>query len=726
MPGVSLFRFGQPFTSLEHAMPVKYGQHAFFQPPGQPGRLTAIQQPAREARRNLAAIGEFSQYDPAFLDGQRARAITVVDGRLTQTTQRDQHIIGHHRCLLAGGGCGFGVAGIGGITQSMNIGELSMPERGRVHVHPACGIGQRAAANEVGGNLRGHHVQHFKAVLDGFAAAIGLRANKRSTLARPVDCHQPMAELEVDGVPLDVIHQRRYIVRHTKQHATGVEELRIDLRQTAGFQPVVTRQVHGLLWRTGAFDRHGRLSKQRAPLLQALHQLPGIGCQVIAIVGGHAVGTQRLDQPVDGRPVQLQAGAGHQLLIAKRTPVGERQGIVLRFEGRHRSLDPLHTFGNQRRHAACRRLRRENARADHGPARLVIVGIGRVDQGDLQGSITGEQACGGGDTGSTTTNDQDLTGSYRSIHHRVSQGGQRSKSIERDLQVDDAVVFRLGKVPAAHVDLHRRQHQHRHIQRHVTGFTHADERVFIYTVMNMDVAGALFGDGGHVFQLTTVGQVVVAHEQQGVRRQRQQFVNGAVQGARIGSGKVATGGAVIGHEQRVAHKRDRGVTNLHQVTHARRCMPGRMHGLDLKCSKGKRGVVFQQHIELAAIAGKVRRRVEQRAKGFLHGGDVAADDDLSAKLLFQVRRSREVISMHMGFENPLHRSPQRLYPADHPVGRLGPGAARLGVVIEHAVDQRALLASQVHHQVADGPGMAVEEGFDIKFFTDDHVQFPWL
>ncbi|RMN37933.1 hypothetical protein ALQ60_102022 [Pseudomonas syringae pv. papulans] len=726
MPGVSLFRFGQPFTALEHAMPVQRGQHSRFQPPGQSGRLATLQQPARKARRDLAAIGEFGQHNAAFLDRQRARAITVIHSGFTPTTQRDQHVVGHHRRLLACRRGGLGVAGIGDIAQAMHIGELAVLQRGRVHVHPACGIGQRAAADEVGGNLRRHYVQHFEALLDGLAAAIGLRADERSTLARSVDGDQPMAEPEVDGVALDVLHQRWHIVGDTEQHATGVVELRIDLRETAAFQPVIAGQVHRLLWRTGALDRHGRLSEQRAALFQVLHQLPGVGRQVIAIVGGHAIGPERFHQPVDGRPVQLQAGADHQLLITEHAAVAQRQRIVLRLEGRYCSLDPLHAFWNQRSHAARRRLRGEDPRTDHGPAGLVIMGIGGVDQSDLQGSVAGEQACGSGDTGSTATDDQDLTGCCRSIHHRVSQGGQRSKGIERDLQVDDAVVFRLGKVSAAHVDLHRRQHQHRHVQRRVAGFAHADERVFIHTVVHMDIAGALFGNRGHVFQLTAIGQVVVAHEQQGLRRQRQQFLDRAIQRARIGPREVTPGGAVIRHEQRIADKRDRGVTDLHQVTHARRRVSGRVHGLDLKRAEGERRVVFQQHIELAAITGKVGRRVEQRAEGFLHGGDVAANDNLPTQPLFQIRRCREVISVHVGFENPLHRGAQRLRPFDHPVGRLGPGAAGLGVVIEHAVDQRTLLAVQVHHQIADGPGMRVEERFDMEFFTDDHVQFPWL
>ncbi|RML61921.1 hypothetical protein ALQ93_102605 [Pseudomonas syringae pv. pisi] len=421
------------------------------------------------------------------------------------TTQRDQYVVGHHRRLLACRCGGLGIAGIGDVTQTMNIGKLPVLQRGRVDIHPACGIGQRAAADEVRGNLRRHYVQHFEALLDGLAAAIGLRANEGRALARPVDGDQPMAELEVDGVALDVLHQRRDIVGDTEQHATGVVELRIDLRETAAFQPVIAGQVHGLLWRTGALDRHGRLGKQRAALLQVLHQLPGVGRQVIAIVGGHAIGPERFHQPVDSRPVQLQAGADHQLLITEQAAVGQRQRIVLRLEGRHRSLDPLHACGYQRGHAACRRLRGEDPRTDHGPAGLVIMGIGRVDQGDLQGSVAGQQACGSSDTGSTATDDQDLTGCCRSIHHRVFQSGQRSKGIERDLQVDDAVVFRLGKVSAAHVDLHRWQHQHRHVQRCVTGFAHADERVFIHSVVHMDVAGALFGNRGHVLQLPAIG-----------------------------------------------------------------------------------------------------------------------------------------------------------------------------------------------------------------------------
>ncbi|RMU62387.1 hypothetical protein ALP29_200172 [Pseudomonas syringae pv. avii] len=84
------------------------------------------------------------------------------------------------------------------------------------------------------------------------------------------------------------------------------------------------------------------------------------------------------------------------------------------------------------------------------------MGVGGVHQRDLQRGITGKQACGGRYTGSTATDNQDLAVSVQGSHRRVSESGQGLKSIERDLQIDDAVVIRLGKVATAHVDLHCR------------------------------------------------------------------------------------------------------------------------------------------------------------------------------------------------------------------------------------------------------------------------------
>jgi hypothetical protein len=57
---------------------------------------------------------------------------------------------------------------------------------------------------------------------------------------------------------------------------------------------------------------------------------------------------------------------------------------------------------------------------------------------------------------------------------------------------------------------------------------------------------------GHEQQLAAAGLVVVAHVQARIGGQAQHLVDGAVERARIAAGEIAAGGAVVGHEQRVA------------------------------------------------------------------------------------------------------------------------------------------------------------------------------
>ncbi len=64
--------------------------------------------------------------------------------------------------------------------------------------------------------------------------------------------------------------------------------------------------------------------------------------------------------------------------------------------------------------------------------------------------------------------------------------------------------------------------------------------------------------------------------------------------------------------------------------------------------------VGEQMIELAAVPAEFLAGVEKAAKGLLHGRDALADGELSAHLLLQPRRSRQVVGMGVCFEVPLH------------------------------------------------------------------------
>ncbi|MNM57066.1 hypothetical protein D3C81_682530 [compost metagenome] len=168
---------------------------------------------------------------------------------------------------------------------------------------------------------------------------------------------------------------------------------------------MVARQVKRFLRRTGALDRHRRLGEQGTALLELLHQLPGVRGQVVAVVGGHAVAAQGLAQAIDSLPVEFQAWANHQLLVADGAATFEDNELAQGVEALHPRLDPLHAPGNGRGHGARRARRLEHTCADHGPAGLVVMHFGRVDQRNIQRWITADQAGRRGDTGGAGTDD---------------------------------------------------------------------------------------------------------------------------------------------------------------------------------------------------------------------------------------------------------------------------------------------------------------------------------
>ena len=130
--------------------------------------------------------------------------------------------------------------------------------------------------------------------------------------------------------------------------------------------------------------------------------------------------------------------------------------------------------------------------------------------------------------------------------------------------------------------------------------------------------------------------------------------------------------------------------------------------------------IFEKHIELAAITGEARLGIEQRAKDFLHLGNVRTDGGMAAELAFEVSRRREVVGVHVGFQHPLHGGLELCHTIDQAIRRSGAGAPGLGVVVQHAVDQCALKGFTIHDQIADGRGRLVVEGVHVKVVADDH------
>ena len=124
--------------------------------------------------------------------------------------------------------------------------------------------------------------------------------------------------------------------------------------------------------------------------------------------------------------------------------------------------------------------------------------------------------------------------------------------------------------------------------------------------------------------------------------------------------------------------------------------------------------ILEQVVELTSVLREARAGIEQRTEDLLHGRDVLADAQSPAQRLAQVRRRREVVGVYMRFENPLHLGAQLPDPCDEPISAGRTGAPRLGVVVQHAVDQRALHRAAIQHQITHGPRRWIEEAFDLK------------
>ena len=144
-------------------------------------------------------------------------------------------------------------------------------------------------------------------------------------------------------------------------------------------------EVHRLLRRAGAFDRHRRLREDRAPALRLLHQLPGVGREVIAVVRGDAVAAERFGRPSIASQSSLMPGQTiRRPYLTTRQP-SRITASFCRLEGGDGGLDPLDARAGSGCPSCARCPSRiEDAGADHGPAGLVVVDVGRVDDGDVE------------------------------------------------------------------------------------------------------------------------------------------------------------------------------------------------------------------------------------------------------------------------------------------------------------------------------------------------------
>ena len=148
----------------------------------------------------------------------------------------------------------------------------------------------------------------------------------------------------------------------------------------------------------------------------------------------------------------------------------------------------------------------------------------------------------------------------------------------------------------------------------------------------MNVRGFFLGDRRFPLNFASPGRVIVAHEQPHAVRQFQDALDGAVEHACVAAGKSARSGSTIGHKESIADKR----SIADHVRHARRCVTGCVHREGLQIADLVSVAVFEEAIELTAIALEFSTFVENLPEDVLHDPNVLADADLSADLALDI------------------------------------------------------------------------------------------
>ena len=138
--------------------------------------------------------------------------------------------------------------------------------------------------------------------------------------------------------------------------------------------------------------------------------------------------------------------------------------------------------------------------------------------------------------------------------------------------------------------------------------------------------------------------------------------------------------------------------------------------LDAQAAQIQAFTIGDQMVKLAAIDRKVRLQVEDAFEDFLHRRDVGANGRFATQAGFQVGGSAQVVGVGVGFQNPSHLQAMAKHIVHHFVCGGRAGAARLGVVVEHRIDDGAGIALLGMNHIGHRPGArvknAVNHGLD--------------
>ena len=197
--------------------------------------------------------------------------------------------------------------------------------------------------------------------------------------------HELLLIIDIDAVACRDLDQRAGKIRHAENGGRVREEGDRTLFEDAAPAQAVGNQVGDLLRSAGAFERQGRLrANDLVSGLELLHAFPGVVHACRRIIAAHAVGAERLGEADDLVPIEVHAGADHQIFVGERVAIVQADRILLRLETLGRAADPDNAGRYETRFRAMGFRQRIDTCSDQGKRRLVIMLLLGLNDRDIQ------------------------------------------------------------------------------------------------------------------------------------------------------------------------------------------------------------------------------------------------------------------------------------------------------------------------------------------------------
>lgn len=410
--------------ALDHGVVVDPGEKVLFKVVKGAARLDLVDaEPAVKRLLGNAAVLELGEEDLAVLGQERARGVAVVHGVGVLALRRPQQVADEDGGLGGDGGGRLGRRQAGGVAGGPHVGVLLVPRRGVVDVDVAGLVGQGTVLDEGVGAHLGHDVQEVEALRD---LLLSVGAGESGDVA--VDGDEVVLEQALDApLPAQLVKLGAVLGHAEHDWQTGGEadlDGGVGGRRLveAGALPVIKRKPHDLLGRTGALDDAGGLCEDGAAGLELVDGAEDLVAVVVAVDGGdEALGVgEGLGQALDAAVVDADAGGDDELVVAQAVAAGEGKLVALGGKGADGMVVEADVGIDEGVEAAAQVLLELEAAADEGPAGLVVMPLGRVDDGDVVlGELAGaQQLVADGQAGAASADDDDAVAARDGVHGR--------------------------------------------------------------------------------------------------------------------------------------------------------------------------------------------------------------------------------------------------------------------------------------------------------------------